>query len=41
MALNLSVKTIASHRATTMRNPKVTSTAWIVRYAVRNKLVAG
>jgi DNA-binding NarL/FixJ family response regulator len=37
--LNLSVKTIESHRATAMRKLKVTSTAGIVRYAVRNKLV--
>jgi DNA-binding NarL/FixJ family response regulator len=37
--LNLSVKTIESHRATAMRKLNVTSTAGIVRYAVRNKLV--
>jgi DNA-binding NarL/FixJ family response regulator len=37
--LNLSVKTIESHRATAMRKLNVTSTAAIVRYAVRNKLV--
>jgi len=37
--LNLSVKTIESHRATAMRKLNVTSTAGIVRYAVRNQLV--
>jgi DNA-binding NarL/FixJ family response regulator len=36
--LNLSVKTIESHRAAAMRKLNVTSTAEIVRYAVRNKL---
>jgi DNA-binding NarL/FixJ family response regulator len=37
--LNLSVKTIESHRAAAMRKINVTSTAAIVRYAIRNKLV--
>jgi DNA-binding NarL/FixJ family response regulator len=37
--LNLSVKTVESHRATAMRKLKITSTAGIVRYAVRNNLV--
>lgn len=37
--LNLSVKTIESHRASAMRKLKVTSTAAVVRYAIRNKLV--
>jgi DNA-binding NarL/FixJ family response regulator len=37
--LNLSVKTIETHRAAAMRKLNVTSTAAIVRYAVRNKLV--
>ena len=37
--LNLSIKTIETHRATAMRKLKVTSTAAIVRYAIRNKLV--
>ena len=37
--LNLSVKTIESHRATAVRKLNVTSTAAIVRYAIRNKLV--
>jgi len=37
--LDLSVKTVESHRATAMRKLNVTSTAAIVRYAVRNKLV--
>jgi DNA-binding CsgD family transcriptional regulator len=37
--LNLSVKTVESHRATAMRKLNVASTAGIVRYAVRNKWV--
>jgi DNA-binding NarL/FixJ family response regulator len=37
--LNLSVKTVESHRATAMRKLNVTSTAEVVRYAIRNKLV--
>jgi DNA-binding NarL/FixJ family response regulator len=37
--LNLSIKTIETHRATAMRKLAVTSTAALVRYAVRNKLV--
>jgi DNA-binding NarL/FixJ family response regulator len=37
--LNLSVKTIETHRAAAMRKLNVTSTAAIVRYAIRNKLV--
>ena len=37
--VNLSVKTIESHRATAMRKLNVTSTAAIVRYAIRNGLV--
>jgi DNA-binding NarL/FixJ family response regulator len=37
--LNLSVKTVESHRATAMRKLNVTSTAGIVRYAIRNRLV--
>ena len=37
--LNLSVKTIETHRAAAMRKLKVTSTAGVVRYAVRNKIV--
>lgn len=36
--LNLSVKTIETHRAAAMRKLNVTSTAAIVRYAIRNKL---
>jgi DNA-binding NarL/FixJ family response regulator len=36
--LNLSVKTVESHRATAMRKLNVTSTAGLVRYAIRNKL---
>jgi DNA-binding NarL/FixJ family response regulator len=37
--LNISVKTIETHRASAMRKLDVTSTAGIVRYAIRNKLV--
>jgi DNA-binding NarL/FixJ family response regulator len=37
--LNISVKTIETHRAAAMRKLDVTSTAGLVRYAVRNKLV--
>ena len=37
--LNLSVKTIETHRASAMRKLNVSSTAAIVRYAIRNKLV--
>lgn len=37
--LNLSIKTIESHRAAAMRKLNITSTAGIVRYAIRNKLV--
>jgi DNA-binding NarL/FixJ family response regulator len=37
--LNLSVKTIETHRATAMRKLNATSTAALVRYAIRNKMV--
>ena len=37
--LNLGIKTIESHRAAAMRKLNITSTAGIVRYAIRNKLV--
>src|SRR5215475_4492790 len=37
--LNLSVKTIETHRAAVMRKLNVTSAAAIVRYAIRNKLI--
>jgi DNA-binding NarL/FixJ family response regulator len=37
--LNLSVKTIETHRAAAMRKLNITSTAALVRYAIRNKLV--
>jgi DNA-binding NarL/FixJ family response regulator len=36
--LDLSVKTIEAHRAAAMRKLNVTSTAAVVRYAIRNKL---
>jgi DNA-binding NarL/FixJ family response regulator len=38
-ALGLSVKTIETHRASLMRKLKLKSTAAIVRYAIRNRLV--
>jgi len=37
--LNLSIKTIESHRAAAMRKLNLTSTASIVRYAIRNRLI--
>ena len=37
--LGLSIKTIETHRASAMRKLNVTSTAAVVRYAIRNKLV--
>lgn len=37
--LNLSVKTIETHRAAAMRKLAVNSTAGLVRYAIRNRLV--
>ena len=37
--LNLSIKTIESHRASAIHKLGVTSTAALVRYAVRNRLV--
>ena len=38
-ALGLSLKTIESHRASLMRKLKLKSTAAVVRYAIRNRLV--
>ena len=37
--LNLSIKTTETHRATAMRKLNINSTAGLVRYAVRSKLV--
>jgi DNA-binding NarL/FixJ family response regulator len=37
--LNISQKTIESHRAAAMRKLGAGSTAWLVRYAIRHKLV--
>jgi DNA-binding NarL/FixJ family response regulator len=37
--LNLSIKTIESHRAEAMRKLNVKSTAGLVRYAIRNRLI--
>lgn len=37
--LNISVKTVETHRATIMRKLDLTSSAALVRYAVRNKIV--
>jgi DNA-binding NarL/FixJ family response regulator len=39
--LGLSSKTIESHRATALRKLKLTTTADLIRYAVRNNLVEG
>jgi DNA-binding NarL/FixJ family response regulator len=37
--LNISVKTVETHRATIMRKLSLTSSAALVRYAIRNRLV--
>jgi DNA-binding CsgD family transcriptional regulator len=37
--LNLSIKTTETHRAAAMRKLDIHSTAGLVRYAVRSKLV--
>jgi DNA-binding NarL/FixJ family response regulator len=37
--LSLSIKTIETHRASAMRKLNITSTAGLVRYAIRNKLI--
>jgi DNA-binding NarL/FixJ family response regulator len=37
--LDISIKTVETHRASAMRKLSVTSTAGLVRYAIRNKLV--
>lgn len=37
--LSLSVKTVETHRAAAMRKLDITSTAGLVRYAIRNKLI--
>lgn len=37
--LNISVKTVETHRATIMRKLDLSSTAALVRYAVRNKII--
>ena len=37
--LNISIKTVESHRSTVMRKLNMSSTASLVRYAVRNRLV--
>ena len=38
--LNISLKTVETHRSTVMRNLDIHSSALLVRYAVRNKIVA-
>ena len=38
--LNISIKTVETHRATAMQKLKVRTTAELVRYAVRNNIVA-
>jgi DNA-binding CsgD family transcriptional regulator len=37
--LSISLKTVESHRAAALRKLKLSSTADLVRYAIRNKLV--
>jgi DNA-binding CsgD family transcriptional regulator len=37
--LNISVKTVETHRASAMRKLKLRTTADLVRYAVRNQLI--
>jgi DNA-binding NarL/FixJ family response regulator len=37
--LNISIKTVETHRASVMRKLKLSSSADLVRYAIRNKLV--
>jgi DNA-binding NarL/FixJ family response regulator len=37
--LNISIKTVETHRASIMRKLKLSSSAGLVRYAIRNKLV--
>jgi DNA-binding NarL/FixJ family response regulator len=37
--LNLSVKTVESHRAAIHRKLNISSTAGLVRYAIRNKMI--
>ncbi len=37
--LNLSIKTVETHRASVMRKLNLTSSAALVRYAVRNKII--
>ena len=37
--LNISIKTVETHRAAAMRKLNLSSSADLVRYAVRNKLV--
>jgi DNA-binding NarL/FixJ family response regulator len=37
--LNISIKTVETHRATVMRKLGITSTAAVVRYAIRNQFI--
>jgi len=37
--LNISLKTVETHRAKVMRKLDLSSTAALVRYAIRNKLI--
>jgi len=37
--LNISLKTVESHRAAMMRKLNLSSSAALVRYAIRNKIV--
>jgi DNA-binding CsgD family transcriptional regulator len=37
--LNIGIKTVETHRATAMRKLNLDTTASLIRYAVRNKIV--
>jgi DNA-binding NarL/FixJ family response regulator len=37
--LNISIKTVETHRAAAMRKLGITSTAGVVRYAIRNQYI--
>jgi DNA-binding NarL/FixJ family response regulator len=37
--LGISLKTVETHRATAMRKLNLTSTAAVVRYAIRNQML--
>ena len=39
--LNISIKTVETHRATVMRKLNLSASAGLVRYAIRNKIIEG